>query len=93
MTLLELLREHLKEWPEDVRAISQDSDGRMNENLHRHPMPWGEPQTNVHGVFVWTAGEWRYMDNPGALDDCWTLPVADDASTAIVTREMWESAP
>lgn len=93
MTLLELLREHLTEWPEDVRAISQDSDGSMNENLHTQPMPWDTGEVTILGGWSWSSEAWYYMDNPYDPSLYWELPLADDASTAIVTREMWEATP
>ena len=93
MTLLQLLREHLKEWPEDVRAISQDSDGEVNANFFSKPLPLEKPVVFRDGSFVWTSCEWEYMGNPDQPYYMWELPLADDASTAIVTREMWEAKP
>lgn len=88
MTLLELLKEHLKEWPENVRRLSQDVSGEINENTFDLPEPWGN--SIPHGKCVWPHSEWRFKDDIDGL--VWCLPTADDARTAIVTREMWEAA-
>ncbi|MDG9785248.1 hypothetical protein [Metapseudomonas otitidis] len=89
MTLLELLKEHLKEWPENVRCLSQDVSGEINENTFDLP----EPKSSMpRGKCVWPHTEWSFKDNPEDRCSIWCLPTADDARTAIVTREMWEAA-
>lgn len=85
MSLLELLKEHLKEWPDGLRAISQDADdGMMNGT--RHPSP---SLPLVDGL-IWDHREWDSLPMGGSY--FWLLEIADDARTAIVTREMWEAA-
>lgn len=91
MTLLELLKEHLKEWPIWVRAYSQDSDGTINENRTSQVVPVSSSESEEPDSWTWICGEWWIADDP-VTHLIWRLPVADDASTAIVTREMWEAA-
>lgn len=91
MSLLELLKEHLKEWPQGVVALAQDSDGEMAAAFQSSygKRPWGRDRH----TFVWSAREaWRSAPDPARDEVYWRLPVADDARTAIVTREMWEAA-
>lgn len=97
MSLLELLKEHLKEWPENAVAYSQDSDGVINVSLRNMAKRTAKPDIfeDEHAVaWVWVDG-WAIANDPDYRDvDCrgWCLPTADDARTAIVTREMWEAA-
>lgn len=92
MTLLEILRRELRVWPEGIVALAQDSDGEMA--VARYPgfntEPAYYPSTCMH---VWSQGCWFSVDDMRAKGSLWRLPVADDAYTAIVTREMWEALP
>lgn len=91
MTLLELLKERLKEWPKGVVALAQDSDGEMSaaysSGYSKEPIYY--LSLNRH---VWSQGCWFDVAEPKSKKIFWHLPVADDAATAIVTREMWEAA-
>lgn len=89
MTLLEILRRELRAWPRFVQAFAQDGDGEMasayRQDYRRLP-------AEVPGKHRWVGG-WQSAHNPDNDRIFWYLPVADDASTAIVTREMWEAQP
>ena len=90
MTLLEILREHLKEWPEGVRAFGQNGKGRAMVNMEGEAVAVRAP-SQESCMFSWyTDGIWWDMIDPQSPADYLYLPMADDASTAIVTREMWE---
>lgn len=81
MTLLELLKEHLKEWPHGCHAFSQDSNGDIKHAVRDQDLNQRRPYV-FDGWHMWVFG-WFWSE--------WNLPVADDARTAIVTREMWEA--
>lgn len=92
MTLLEILRRELRAWPEGVVALAQDSDGEMaaayRAGYNKEPHYF-----LITGGHVWAQGCWFAAVDQREGDIFWRLPVADDASTAIVTREMWEGLP
>lgn len=90
MTLLEILREHLKEWPEGVRAFGQNGKGRVMANMEGETVAARAPNQEAYLLLRDIDEMWWDMVDPQTLADYLYLPLADDASTAIVTREMWE---
>lgn len=85
MKLIDILVEELPKlggWPEDVGAITQDSDRSINNYRTADGL-----ETNEHG-------KWRYS----SAWQCYLLSyddvsfLADDYTTAIITREKYEAA-
>lgn len=76
MKLLDILARELEIWPEGAYALCQDSDSYVGSNGIDEPPP----------VFIdeaWNGSACVYF-TPHVL--------AEDHSTAIITREMWEQA-
>lgn len=85
MKLIDILVEELQKlggWPEDVGAITQDSDRSINNYRTADGL-----ETNEYGT-------WRYS----SAWQCYLLShddvsfLADDYTTAIITREQYEAA-
>lgn len=85
MKLIDILAEELPKlggWPEDVGAITQDSDRSINNYRTADGL-----ETNEYGT-------WRYS----SAWQCYLLShddvsfLADDYTTAIITREQYEAA-
>lgn len=70
MKLLELLKQELKEWPNNAKAIAQD---RRENYLTYLDFDSGFGQWDMEYFYI--------------LDE-----LATDHDTAIITKEMWESA-
>jgi hypothetical protein len=81
-TLLEILAEELEEWPgNECVAITQDSGATYL---------WRDNSINLSGGKYWT-----HKQGEGLCFGKWLirgLEIADDFKTAIVTRDLWESA-
>lgn len=87
MTLLELLKQELKEWPEGTASATQDRGGNI--------VFWG------HNVTPTAYNIWYGEDEEGCcveplVDDVFLSSegmerVASDYATAIITKEMWEN--
>lgn len=89
MKLLDILLEHLTEWPEGHAAISMDRDGYCNRSdsalFGYKPADELQPITEYG---LWDCSQWSGFDELTAkLDGL----VAEDYA-AFVTREQWEAA-
>ena len=77
--LVQILREQVKEWPEGCTFMVQDVTGRVWPSR-------GDPlAASIGSGLTWAS---RYIDG-----DDFMATVADDYSTARVTRKEWESKP
>lgn len=89
MTLLELLRQELPKrggWPEGADYVAQDGDGSNDVKFGA-----GEPSVQYDCDRVWRNTElsdWGIDTSESYIRDITVL--ADDHSTAIVTREQYE---
>lgn len=89
MKLLDILLEHLTEWPEGRAAISMDFDGycnRSDSGLFGYKR--AEDLRPIDEDGMWSCGQWTGFD---ALTEKLGGLVAEDF-TAFVTREQWEAA-
>ncbi len=85
MKLIDILVEELPKlggWPEDVGAITQDSDRSINNYRTADGL-----ETNEYGTWRYSSAWQCYLFSH---DDVSSL--ADDYTTAIITREQYESA-
>lgn len=88
MKLVEILARDFNEWPADkdygdVAMITQEYDGTLNGYV-----VGDKPETSENAGRVWTSGAF-YLQNE---EDDIRTDVADDQSSAIVTRAQWQEA-
>lgn len=83
MTLLELLRQELPKrggWPEGALCVVQDNDGQVCFSSRFEGLTLSRDKTD------WLNGEWG-----GNWSNEFYDTIADDHTTAIVTREQYEA--
>lgn len=92
MKLVDILARELKEWPTEddngyeVVSVTQDYSGTLNG------YEAGDvPSTSDNAGRVWCAGA-SYLDAGLETDKDVRATIAEDQSTAVVTRAQWEEA-
>lgn len=91
MKLIELLREHLNNWPMSCRVIAQDKQGGV---FYWQKTPvfdgvncvWTHPNGVVEALLD---GEHYFLKSEDDVDG---FATCEDYSTAIITRTMYEAA-